>query len=109
MTILLTAHGAVASRIQPAQNAGYRSADCWAKKPESYRNYWVKEKLPLIGLPDPTHSVMNLYRQEMKIHKLGRMPAQTLIDKNEILKFVYYGNTMADIPDINQIQKTLEA
>jgi len=79
------------------------------KKPESYRNYWVKEKLPLIGLPDPTHSVMNLYRQEMKIHKLGRMPAQTLIDKNEILKFVYYGNTMADIPDINQIQKTLEA
>ncbi len=59
------------------------------------------------GLPDPEHSVMNIYGQKVKILKLGRMPAQMLIDKSGILKFVYYGNSMADIPDISEIEKTL--
>jgi len=37
------------------------------------------------------------------------MPAQMLIDKSGILKFVYYGNSMADIPDISEIEKALNA
>jgi len=76
---------------------------------DSFRKYWLKESLPFIGLPDPGHSVMKLYGQEVKIFKLGRMPAQMLIDKSGILKFVYYGNSMADIPDISEIEKALNA
>jgi len=45
--------------------------------------------------------------QEVKIFKLGRMPAQMLIDKYGILKFVYYGTSMADIPDLGEIEKAL--
>ena len=74
---------------------------------KSFKKYWNKESLPFKGLPDPDHSVMKLYGQEVKIFKLGRMPAQMLIDKSGILKFVYYGNSMADIPDINEIEKAL--
>ena len=76
---------------------------------ESFRKYWKKESLPFIGLPDPDHSVIKLYGQEVKIFKLGRMPAQMLIDKSGILKFVYYGNSMTDIPDISEIEKALSA
>ena len=74
---------------------------------DSFRKYWKKESLPFKGLPDPDHSIMKLYGQEVKIFKLGRMPAQMLIDKSGILKFVYYGNSMSDIPDLSEIEKTL--
>ena len=73
----------------------------------SFRKYWKKESLPFKGLPDPDHSVMKLYGQEVKIFKLGRMPAQMLIDKSGILKFVYYGNSMTDIPDLREIELSL--
>jgi len=76
---------------------------------DSFRKYWEKESLPFKGLPDPDHSVMKLYGQEVKTLKLGRMPAQMLIDKSGILKFVYYGNSMADIPDISKVEKALNA
>ncbi len=77
------------------------------EKSDSFRKYWKKESLPFIGLPDPDHSVMKLFGQEVKILKLGRMPAQMLIDKSGILKFVYYGNSMADIPEFNRIENIL--
>jgi hypothetical protein len=35
--------------------------------------------------------------------KLGKLPAQMLIDKSGILKYVHYGKSMADIPDISEI------
>jgi len=74
---------------------------------DSFRKYWKKQSLPFKGLPDPDHSIMKLYGQEVKIFKLGRMPAQMLIDKSGILKFVYYGNSMSDIPDLSEIEKAL--
>ena len=76
--------------------------------PDTFRKYWEKESLLFTGLPNPDHSVMELYGQEIKIFKLGRMPAQMLIDKSGILKFVYYGNSMADIPELNEIEKALD-
>lgn len=74
---------------------------------DSFRNFWEKESMPFTGLPDPNHSVMNLYGQQVKIFKLGRMPAQMLITKDGILKFVYYGNSMADIPGLSEIEKAV--
>ncbi len=64
----------------------------------SFRKYWEKESLPFVGLPDPSHTVLKLYGQEVKIFKLGRMPAQMLIDRSGMLRYVHYGHSMADIP-----------
>ena len=65
---------------------------------ESFQKYWKKEDLPFIGLPDPKHKILKLYGQEVKLFRLGRMPAQMLIDKSGMLRYVHYGHSMADIP-----------
>jgi len=65
---------------------------------EAFARYWQKEGLPFVGLPDPRHSVLKLYGQEVKLFKLGRMPAQVLIDKAGLARYVHYGHDMSDIP-----------
>jgi peroxiredoxin len=65
---------------------------------KAFANYWQKENLPFIGLPDPKRSVLKLYGQEVNLFKLGRMPAQVLIDKKGIARYVHYGRSMSDIP-----------
>ena len=69
----------------------------------SFRKYLEKENLPFVGLPDPGHTVLKLYGQEVKIFKLGRMPAQMLIDRSGTLRYVHYGHSMADIPPNEEI------
>jgi peroxiredoxin len=69
----------------------------------AFAAYWQKESLPFIGLPDPTHSVLKLYGQETKLFKFGRMPAQVLIDKAGVARFVYYGDSMRDIPSTKEV------
>jgi peroxiredoxin len=75
---------------------------------EAFLKYWLKEALPFIGLPDPEHKVLNLYGQEFNLIKLGRMPAQMLIDKAGMLRYVHYGHSMADIPSNEEIIKLIE-
>jgi peroxiredoxin len=78
------------------------------EKAEAFKDYWTKENLPFIGLPDPEHHVLKLYVQEVKIFKFGRMPAQLLIDKSGKVRFVHYGHSMADIPPNEEIINLLE-
>ncbi len=73
------------------------------EKAKSFQKYWGGKKLPFIGLPDPEHVVLNLYGQEVKLFKLGRLPAQMLIDKSGKLRFVHYGNSMSDIPSNKEV------
>ncbi len=70
------------------------------EKRAAFQKYWKKERLPFIGLPDPEHTVLTLYGQEVKIFRLGRLPAQILVDSSGIIRAAYYGNSMADIPPI---------
>jgi peroxiredoxin Q/BCP len=65
---------------------------------EAFKKYWEENKLPFIGLPDPTHQVLKLYGQQIKIFKYGRMPGQLIIDKNGLARFVHYGKDMRDYP-----------
>jgi len=67
-------------------------------KQDSFRRYWEVNNLPFIGLPDEKHKVLKLYGQEVKLFKLGRQPAQMLIDKQGNLRYVHYGQSMSDIP-----------
>jgi peroxiredoxin Q/BCP len=70
---------------------------------KGFAAYWQKESLPFTGLPDPKASVLKLYGQEVNLFKLGRMPAQVLIDKEGVARFVHYGHSMSDIPSNQEI------
>ena len=75
---------------------------------KSFANYWQKNELSFYGIPDPEHSVLKLYGQQVKIFKLGRMPAQMLIDKQGVLRFVHYGHNMEDIPENEELLLLIE-
>jgi peroxiredoxin len=65
----------------------------------AFQRYWEEHSLPFIGLPNPDHSVLKLFGQEVNLFKLGRMPAQVIIDKKGIARYVHYGKSMSDIPE----------
>ena len=69
----------------------------------AFANYWQEHDLPFIGLPDPSHIVLKLYGQQINLFKFGRMPAQVLVDKNGVARFVHYGHDMTDIPADSEV------
>ncbi len=69
----------------------------------AFKAYWKKEDLAFIGLPDPKHSVLKLYGQQINFFKLGRMPAQEIVDKEGIARYVHYGKNMSDIPSNDEL------
>jgi peroxiredoxin len=79
--------------------------------PESagvFAAYWAREELPFVGLPDPEYSVLKLYGQEVNLFKLGRMPAQVIVDKQGQARYVHYGHAMSDIPDDGELLALLD-
>jgi peroxiredoxin len=76
---------------------------------KAFANYWQKNDLPFIGLPDPTHSVLKKYGQEVNLFKFGRMPAQVTIDIQGIVRFVHYGHNATDIPANAEILELIHA
>ncbi len=69
------------------------------EKAETLARYFSENGLPFIGIPDPAHRVLLLYGQEINLLKLGRMPAQALVDKYGTVRYVHYGSSMSDIPE----------
>ena len=67
--------------------------------PKTFQRYWVSEKIPFIGLPDPQHKVADLYGQEWNLFKLGRVPALLLLDKKGQIRYQHYSDSMSDIPE----------
>jgi len=76
---------------------------------QAFKEYWRENRLPFIGLPDPTHGVLKLYGQEINLFKLGRMPAQVIIDPRGAARFVHYGHSMADIPENAELLSLLDS
>jgi peroxiredoxin Q/BCP len=76
---------------------------------KAFSEYWTKNKLPFVGLPDPKASVLKLYGQEINLFKLGRMPAQVIVDKAGIARFVHYGHDMTDIPSNTELWELLDS
>ena len=70
---------------------------------DAFQKFWDDHDMPFIGLADPNHRVARQYEQEVNLLKLGRMPAQILIDKQGIVRFVYYSNSMSDITENREI------
>jgi len=88
-----------------------RKAEIIAIGPESvdtFTKWWREHDMPFPGLPDPDHSVSKLYGQQVKLLKLGRLPAQLVIDKKGLIRFVHHGNSMSDIVENNKILLLLD-
>jgi peroxiredoxin Q/BCP len=75
---------------------------------DAFKKYWAKESLPFTGIPDKKHTVLKLYGQEIKLFKLGRMPAQLIVDKAGVVRFVHYGHSMSDIPPNSELLDLLQ-
>jgi peroxiredoxin len=69
----------------------------------SFKTYWDVHGLKFHGIPDEKHSVLKLYGQKVNLFRLGRMPAQMLVDKEGVLRYVHYGHSMRDIPENAEI------
>ncbi|MCE9645033.1 MAG: redoxin domain-containing protein [Chloroflexi bacterium] len=73
----------------------------------SFAGYWQKHDLPFPGLPDPTLSVLKLYGQEVNLFKFGRVPAQMIIDRCGVARYVHYSSGSSDIPANEEILELL--
>lgn len=88
-----------------------RSAEVIAVGPEGadrFADWWHKNEMPFVGIPDPEHAIAGLYRQQSRLLKLGRMPALMVVDKDGMLRYEHYGDSMADIPANDSILSLLD-
>jgi len=74
----------------------------------AFKQYWQNEKIPFIGLPDPKHSVARMYRQEVNLFKLGRMPLNCVVDGRGYIRYAHYGNSMSDIPSNEELLQVID-
>jgi peroxiredoxin len=74
----------------------------------AFEQYWGQENLPFVGLPNPKSTVLKLYGQEVNLFKLGRMPAQVIIDRQGTVRYVHYGHSMSDIPPNQELLALLD-
>jgi peroxiredoxin len=65
----------------------------------SFQEYWNRENIPYIGLSDPEKNVTRLYKQEVNLFKLGRMPLNCVVDFKGRIRYVHFASNMSDIPD----------
>jgi peroxiredoxin Q/BCP len=75
---------------------------------EQFETYWEDQDLPFVGLPNPDRSVLKLFGQQVNLFKLGRMPAQVIIDKGGVARYVHYGKSMSDIPKNAELLDSLD-
>lgn len=75
---------------------------------ETFNKFFSSNKYTFVGIPDAKNSILKTYGQEINIFKLGRMPAQVLIDKAGFARFVYYGHSMSDIPENKDVLRIID-
>lgn len=75
---------------------------------KKFKYYWEENNFEFHGISDEKQSVLNLYGQEVNLFKLGRMPAQMLVDKEGLLRYIHYGHSMKDIPENAEIFELID-
>jgi peroxiredoxin len=76
--------------------------------PNAFHRYWQENYIPFIGCADIKSRVADLYYQEVNLIKLGRMPALFVVDKAGIIRYAYYGDSMADIPQNSDVLSLID-
>jgi peroxiredoxin len=74
----------------------------------AFSKWWHEHEMPFTGIPDPKHDIANLYSQEFKIFKGGRLPALSVIDKAGKIRFMHYADLPNDIPANERVLTILE-
>jgi peroxiredoxin len=88
-----------------------RDAEILAIGPDSlekFANYWEENHIPFPGLPDPNKQVSKIYKQEVNLFKLGRMPLNAVLDRKGFIRFIHYGYSMSDIPDNETLLQVID-
>lgn len=75
---------------------------------EDFKRFWEQGQITFVGLADPEHTAAKRYDQEVALLKFGRVPAQMIIDKAGIVRYVHYSRSMADIPENEEIIQILK-
>jgi peroxiredoxin len=73
------------------------------EEPGDFKKFWDAEKMPFPGLADPHHVAADRFCQEVRILKLGRMPALFVIDREGVVRLAHRATAMWDIPPDEQL------
>ena len=88
-----------------------RSTEIIAIGPEGtkqFADWWHEHQMPFVGVADPEHVIAKMYGQQVKLLKLGRLPASLLIDKSGNIRYKHFGESMSDIPENEDILSLLD-
>jgi peroxiredoxin Q/BCP len=77
--------------------------------PRSLARFWEQEGMPFPAVADPEHRIAELLGQEVQLLKLGRMPAVLVVDPDGIVRAAWYGESMRDIPSIEEVLAVLDS
>jgi peroxiredoxin len=76
---------------------------------EAFKQWWDDHQMPFTGIADPKHIIANRYGQQVKLIKLGRMPATVLIEKSGQIRYTHLGESMADIPKTEEMLSLIDS
>lgn len=107
--VLVFNRGLACAFCRQQMNSLRRELDSFAKRhaailviapdrPESLRDYWTREGLPLRGLADPENRVAGLYQQKVETFGRGRMPLVVILAWDGRIRYRHDGTSEADIP-----------
>ena len=67
---------------------------------------YARNKYPIFY--DESKKVVKMLNQQIKVTKLGRMPGMLIVDKQGIIQYAYYGDSMKDIPENTVVFDVIE-
>lgn len=76
---------------------------------EAVARFWAEQELPFEGVADPEHEVARRFGQQVKILRLGRMPALLVVDRAGRIRYRHYARSMSDIPANEDVLAILDA
>lgn len=76
--------------------------------PNAFKRYWTENEMPFPGIADIRSRVADQYYQEVNLFKFGRMPALLVIDLQGVIRYLHYGDSMADIPANSEVLAVID-
>jgi peroxiredoxin Q/BCP len=95
--------------MQRFRQAGAKIFVVVKDKAHKMRRYWSKQLLPFAGIPDPEGVLGQLYGQQWRLTRLGRLPAIFVVDRQRRLAHVHYSRSMSDIPEIRTLLQVVQS
>ncbi len=93
--------------IKKFQDKKIRVVAICPESQERIEKYLAKESLDFDLVSDSDHQLADCYGQQVKVLKLGRMPAQLVLDGKGHRIVEHYARNMTDILENQQILETV--